>query len=94
MNSLKLIHSVSPGCFFCGVDSRAAAWFLGLFVVSLVLASVAFFLWATAKGDFDRLETTAWEPLRDPEPLESTDERMLTPSPVSKSPQTLKSGKL
>jgi nitrogen fixation-related uncharacterized protein len=57
------------GCFFCGVDSRAAAWFLGLFVVSLLLASIAFFLWAASKGDFNRIEATAWDPLLDPEPL-------------------------
>jgi nitrogen fixation-related uncharacterized protein len=60
-------------CFFCGVDSQATAWFLGLFVVSMVLASVSFFLWATSKGDFRHLETTALDPLRDPEPLPQAD---------------------
>lgn len=72
MTTITIIPSFTHpaiACFFCGVDSRATAWFLGLFVVSLLLASIAFLLWAASKGDFNRIESTAWDPLLDPEPL-------------------------
>ncbi len=72
MNIAYWMVQPGPACFFCGVDSRAAAWFLGMFVLSLVLASVSFLLWAAGKGDFQHLEATALDPLQDPEPLACT----------------------
>lgn len=54
-------------CFFCGVDSKALLYFLLVFVVSIVLASLAFLIWAVAKGDFQDIEAAKYEIFNDPE---------------------------
>lgn len=37
------------GCFFCGVDSKYLIYFAGVFVASMVLATVSFFVWSCGK---------------------------------------------
>jgi nitrogen fixation-related uncharacterized protein len=54
-------------CFFCGVDSRALLYFFLVLVISLVLASVAFLVWAISKGDFKNIESPKYDMFIDPE---------------------------
>ncbi|HSH96014.1 MAG TPA: hypothetical protein VK968_17845 [Roseimicrobium sp.] len=59
--------TVSLACFFCGVDSRVLLYFFLMFVFSVVLASVAFLLWAMTKGDFKNVEEAKYAIFEDPE---------------------------
>jgi nitrogen fixation-related uncharacterized protein len=54
-------------CFFCGVDSRALLYFFVLFVASVILASIAFLVWAVSKGDFRNVERAKYDVFNDPE---------------------------
>jgi len=54
-------------CFFCGVDSRALLYFFVVFVICVVLATLSFLLWASAKGDFANVEGVKYDIFNDPE---------------------------
>ena len=54
-------------CFFCGVDSRVLLYFFLVFVLSLVLGSLAFLVWAYGKGEFHQVERTKFDVFDDPE---------------------------
>lgn len=52
MGRLDRRHSIPPLCLICGVDSGPVRNFMILFIGGLVLASIAFIIWAAATGRF------------------------------------------
>jgi hypothetical protein len=64
---MNLPTSLFFACFFCGVDSRALLYFVLVFVLSIVLASVTFLIWSISKGDFRSIEGPKYDMFNDPE---------------------------